>query len=179
MDNQTAARLKKLSGIPSAGSNQYNNDPAFQEAVQKLTKLYKSAGVRISQQDLFEKAALQLKEAAGIKFIKVEPTEDFQSGTSKKGTLIISYHTLVELFGEPQRPEGEDVVRVEWSISMEYQHPLYNNMNDPENTTTAFVNIYDWKQDSPVEDVDHWNVGAKEGPHFHALLDYLQQKGVY
>lgn len=179
MDNQTAARLKKLSGVPSTGSKQYSNDPAFQEAVQKLTKLYKSAGVSISQQELFEKASAQLNESAAIKFIKVEPTEDFQSGTSKKGTLVISYHTLVELFGKPQQPEGEDVVQVEWSVYMEYQDSFYNDMNDPDDVTIAQVNIYDWKQNMPVEDIDHWNVGARKPSEFHALLEYLQQKGVY
>ena len=74
-------------------------------------------------------------------------------GTSLQGHIDISYHQLVEIFGEPTYVGNvDDKVRCEWIIE------FYNEDEDSYGIST----IYDWKEEfnTPIEWVREWHIGG-------------------
>ena len=86
-----------------------------------------------------------------------KPNDLHVAGTSLRGKVMASYETLVEVFGEPNIPAGDQVWN-DWGIEFEVGNP------DDDDWDVVDVTIYDWKE--PDADVARrgkymWHVGAK------------------
>lgn len=84
-------------------------------------------------------------------------------GTSKRGTIHVSYDDLISIFGEPLTdgiPEGS---RVEWSIEFD---------------DGVIATIYDKNETIPVEDVTDWIVGGKSHKSMLNVLMSLENKHI-
>ena len=93
--------------------------------------------------------------------------------TSKKDHIKVPYHDLERLFGKPKSFTHDHDVAHEWIIEFEYKDPW---RDDPEDTETVVVTIYDrWDHGDP-SDIDEWDVGAHDYRGSMVLRDYLESK---
>jgi len=74
------------------------------------------------------------------------------SGTSLQGSVIITYHRLVEMLGEPTscEPSADEKIRCEWVVE------FYDEAIDE----YCIATIYDWKEEKPVQWVTDWHIGG-------------------
>ena len=70
------------------------------------------------------------------------------NGSSLRGYVTASYHSLVELFGEPNGWDGDKTWNG-WDLCFTVHD------DDEEDSEDVYVSIYDWKESSP----DHSRIG--------------------
>lgn len=89
-------------------------------------------------------------------------SSDMANGTSYVTVLHQPYDKMVKMFGPPhEKYEYGDKVRVEWVFRYE---------------DGMVFTIYDWKQDGPIEHVEHWHIGGKYENGYHLtrrIEDYV------
>ncbi len=112
------------------------------------------------------------------KIMDVRRSDDWGSGTSKKGTLNATYAQLVGLFGKPEvfTHENRDV-NAEWCLDITYQDKANT---DPEDTESVFVSIWDKNYGEEYSDpskVTNWIVNAKTGQAVWVLEEVIA-KGI-
>ena len=81
---------------------------------------------------------------------KYQSLMDFSltNGTSKRGVVLATYDELVNAFGKPLPGDGEKT-QAEWVL-------VFTDEDDRDSVVT----IYDWRQDTPPQEVKVWNVGG-------------------
>lgn len=97
--------------------------------------------------------------------VKFEVTTEPRRSGSKVADLRCPYCVLVERLGEPRavRCYG-DKVRASWTI--EFTAPR-----------VVSVEIYDWKQSGPIEDVRDWSIGGND-PAAVELVEFILDQRV-
>lgn len=98
--------------------------------------------------------------------MKYQPQNDFRliSGTCMQGEMIISYDSLVHLFGTPL-PGDDYKTQAEWVIQFE---------------DGTVATIYDWKvgacyvgddEGIQAEDVLNWHIGGKDRHAYNLVVE--------
>lgn len=79
--------------------------------------------------------------------------------TSRQGTINTTYDKLVSILGEPTYVDMDrnEKVNCEWSAKVTYQDPY---SDDPEDTKTEVVTIYNWCTESIPYTLYPWHIGG-------------------
>jgi len=91
----------------------------------------------------------------------IEYTTDVNAnGSSRQSTTNTTYDKLVSVLGEPTYVDmgRDEKVNCEWSMKVEYQNPL---SDDPTDTKTDIVTIYNWCTGSIPYTLYPWHIGGK------------------
>jgi hypothetical protein len=80
--------------------------------------------------------------------MRYEVTMSGAGGTFLQGLVVATYSELVNAFGQPLPGDGEKT-QAEWIVE-------FCDENDDLHVAT----IYDWRKDTPPEQVTVWNVGG-------------------
>ena len=94
------------------------------------------------------------------------------SGTSLQGYIVVSYDTLVELFGEPTEGDGYKT-DAEWTIKWEdgTVTTIYNWKNGKNYNSEE----YDGDGGTFTEEIVDWNVGGKGSKSVELLYDHMKE----
>ena len=106
----------------------------------------------------------------------IDTAADFEQGSSKKGTIQISFAQLNKLFGQPKEIHNGDI-NYEWTIEFKYRDLNSDyNQQDQYDYDTVTVDIYDWRYQPNVDPalIDNWNVGSKSQTGLYVLQQYIQ-----
>jgi len=79
--------------------------------------------------------------------------------TCRQGTINTTYDKLVSILGEPTYVDmgRDEKVNCEWSAKVTYQDPL---SDDPQDTKTEVVTIYNWCTESIPYTLYPWHIGG-------------------
>ena len=82
------------------------------------------------------------------------------NGSSHQGTINTTYDRLVSVLGEPTYVDTgrDEKVNCEWSLEVVYQNPI---SDDPEDTKTDIVTVYNWCTGSIPYTLYPWHVGGR------------------
>ena len=79
----------------------------------------------------------------------------------RQGTINTTYDKIVSIMGEPTYVDmgRDEKVNCEWSAKVTYQNPL---SDDPDDTKTATVTIYNWCTESIPYTLYPWHIGGHD-----------------
>lgn len=125
-------------------------------------------------------APLDPSERAHLETLYYQTGEDDETlyemtgGTRRIGSVNVSYHKLVELFGEPKwtkytRREIPDIY-CEWVVD-------FVTFDDDGDTDHVIATIYDWRIDADPMENTNWTVGGKDYQADSNVMLVIQGKG--